>query len=87
MSERKTFSDLKKGDVVELRKDPDKKGVEKKVTTVSTDKYGQKISLGENFVFVVDKVTATFMTEFFDQRNRCLYLIAQPSKAGTKSSE
>ena len=84
MSQRKTFSDVKKGDVIEIRKDADKKGVNKKVNAVSSTRYGVKVSLGDNFVFVVQAEQAKFVTEFYDQRNRYLYIVAQPS---TKSSE
>lgn len=85
--ERKTFSDLAKGDEIEIRKDADKKGVIKKVNDISdAGRFGTKISLGDNFVFVVDAASAKMMTEHFDQRNRYLYIIKQPTVA-KKSSE
>lgn len=86
--ERKTFSDLKKGDSIEIRKDADKKGTVKKVNAVSHDnRFGTKVSLGDNFVFVVDRASAAMMTEHFDQRNRYLYLIAQPTKKESSDSK
>lgn len=85
MSKRTTFSDVKKGTEIEIRKDADTKGVIKKVNAVDQSRYGTKISLGDNFVFVVENVQAQYVTEFFDSRNKYLYIVKQPT--ATKSSE
>jgi len=81
MSKRTTFSDLKKGDKVEIRKNADEKGIIKEVNDVSKGKYGTKISLGYNFKFVVDNEQALFVTEFFDSRQKYVYIIDQQKAA------
>lgn len=80
MSKRKTFSDVKVGDIVEIRKDADKKGDAKKINSVSKAKYGTKVSVGDSLVFIIDNEQAKFVTEFYDSRLQHLYIVDQSAK-------
>jgi proteasome assembly chaperone (PAC2) family protein len=86
MSKRKTFSDLVKGDNVEVRKDPNVKGVKKIVLSISKHiKYGVKVDLGDDFGFVIDPKSASVSTEFFDRRSSVTYIVDQSVKAAKDS--
>lgn len=82
---RKTFAQLKKGDIVTIAKSPDMKGAQdKKVAAIKSDKYGFAVKLEGGFTFRTSAVKAQFLTEFYDLRGKYLFVVKQ---SATKKAE
>lgn len=82
--EVKVFADLVKGDQVEVKKDPRKPGILKKVTAIKSNKYGLKFRLEDGFGAYISRDNAENLTEYFDRRQRYVFCVVQPETKPTK---
>lgn len=77
---RKVFADLKKGDKVEVSKDPRQTGKLDEVTELKSSKYGLKFRTKGGFICSMSRDNAENLGEYFDRRSRLVFRMVQDSK-------
>jgi hypothetical protein len=80
---RKVFADLKKGDKVEVSKDPRQEGKLDEVTELKSNKYGLKFRTKGGFICSMSRENADNLGEYFDRRSRLVFRMVQDKKASS----